>query len=83
MSRFGGVPFAPDAENKKRRIWRALLVDAPKEIGVLILAFAPLDAALDTRALEQIWPEVVVMMVIGLVLFVLSLYNDWRLPDAK
>jgi len=65
---------------KWRRAFRRIL-DALHEIGLLLVALAPLDYALDERPLKTTWPYMIVFVTVGVVLIALCIVGEWRLPD--
>lgn len=63
---------------KARRIGDRLLEGA-REVGVLLIAFAPLDAALAER--EEVRRFLLLFLGLGCFLFILALGLEWRRDD--
>jgi hypothetical protein len=68
--------------------WRLLfavllerIVEGTREVGILLIAFTPLDYALDRRPFDQTWKPLTLFLVAGVLLFGLSVFGEWRLHD--
>lgn len=53
------------------------------EIGILLIAFAPLDVglgvALNDKRLGDTWPFLVVFLVAGVIAFAIGAVAEWRI----
>lgn len=49
-----------------------------REIGTLLIAFAPLDLAVSGSQLGESWPILVAFMVAGFSVLTLGIYLEWR-----
>jgi uncharacterized membrane protein len=58
------------------------ILEALREIGMLLMAFGPLDIALSEKGLANRWGFLLLFVGGGLVLFVLALIVEWRRNDA-
>jgi hypothetical protein len=67
-------------QGKWRRAYRRI-IDSRQDIGLLLIAFAPLDFTLDHRPLQTTWPYLLAFAVVGLMLIALSILAEWRLPE--
>src|SRR5665213_1415073 len=71
-------PFDPV---KKRRaagiVWEAL-----REIGILLIAFSPLDMALNSDGKVLRWTAMCLFLVAGLIMFIGGIIGEWRLGNA-
>jgi hypothetical protein len=66
---------------KKRRLRRRIL-EALREIGILLMAFAPLDGALVPMAETQ--RGILLLFVLGgILLFVLGVLGEMRIDDGR
>ena len=54
------------------------IVDAVHEIGLLLIALAPLDYTLDPRPMGATWGFMIGFVALGVVLIALSILADWR-----
>jgi hypothetical protein len=54
------------------------IADALHEIGLLLIAFAPLDYALDPRPFSATWVSMISFLVLGIAFVGLSIVGDWR-----
>ena len=61
----------------KWRLARRRVVDAFYEIGILLIAFAPLDYSLDQRPFRTTWQAMVSFVLLGLAFIALSIYSEW------
>jgi hypothetical protein len=61
----------------KWRRARQRIVDAFYEIGVLLIAFAPLDYTVDPRPLRTTWQAMVSFVSLGFAFIALSIYSEW------
>jgi hypothetical protein len=59
------------------------ILEASREIGVLIVALAPLDAAFTGQGARTQWLTVVAFLVAGLLAFMYSVWGERRLYDAE
>jgi hypothetical protein len=66
---------------EKRRGLHRLILAAVREIGVLLIAFSPLDAVVSAD-IGAIWVPVVFLFLFGVVLFVAGALGEWRLEDV-
>jgi membrane protein implicated in regulation of membrane protease activity len=55
---------------------RQRIEEAMREIGVLLIAFGPLDAAFSSEAPAPVWW--LLFLFLGLALFVTALLTEWR-----
>ena len=84
--RLGGSLFPPMLEFLKQnppkaRTLGTRILDGMREIGVLLMAFAPLDVALNRTALRDGIGVLVAFVGVGALLFVGSLVLEWRRSD--
>lgn len=54
------------------------IIEGMREVGVLLIAFAPLDVALSSNALADDLPILVLFLGLGGLLFLAALYLEWR-----
>jgi len=54
------------------------IVEAMREVGVLLIAFTPLDAALQPRDIHPVGVFLAVFLGAGLLLFFGALILEWR-----
>jgi hypothetical protein len=59
------------------------ILEALREIGVLIVALAPLDVALSGQGLRKQWPTLLIFLVAGLLGFLYSVWGERRIYDAE
>lgn len=62
--------------------WRLVserILEAMREIGILLFAFTPLDFALSRNPLAETWPFLGGFLVAAVLLFVTSIIGEWRL----
>ena len=52
--------------------------DGMREIGVLFIAFAPLETALQNRSIRETWPALFGFAFAGVVIFLCALVLEWR-----
>ena len=64
-----------------RRLVQLRIVEAMREIGILLMAFSPLDVALGSKPLAESARILAAFLLVGLVLFVLSLLGERSLND--
>lgn len=60
----------------KDRLWPLRIVHALQEIGILLMAFAPLDGALSNEPWAKEWNVIVGMFGVGLVCFMLGVIGE-------
>jgi hypothetical protein len=60
------------------------VLEALREVGVLLMAFGPLEAALNANKGAALWANRAgpLFFAIGLGLFLLAVYLEWRFVDA-
>ena len=56
-----------------------LLLEAAREIGVLLIAFAPLDFAVSSGPARQYWFFLLGFLVAGVLLLSIGVAGEWRL----
>jgi hypothetical protein len=56
-------------------------IDAIHEIGLLLIALAPLDYAIDQRPMKETWRPLVIFLAIGAACLTLSILMEWSFPD--
>jgi len=61
------------------RIPAVRVLEAMREIGVLLTAFAPLDFAVGGAPVGQSWPYLLGFLVAGVFLLTSSIILEWRL----
>jgi len=54
------------------------IIEGFREVGLLLMAFTPLDAALSNMALRDVTAFLVGFLGIGALLFGLGLFLEWR-----
>ena len=64
---------------KKRRLHRRIL-EAMREIGILLMAFAPLDLALIAEP-ERQWRTLLIFLLGGIVLFLSGVLGEMGVED--
>lgn len=67
---------------KKAARLGASIQEALREIGVLLIAFGPLEATINKSSLRDAWGFLALSLGGGLVLFVGALVLEWRRSDA-
>lgn len=73
---------APTEQEHRKRLWSKQAAKACNEVGILLVAFAPLDVGIDVRPLAKTWGELVGFFAAGIVLFVAGTYGEWRMKNA-
>jgi 4-hydroxybenzoate polyprenyltransferase len=68
------------AELEKTSLFQVRILEALREVGILLMAFAPLDGALSSELAEE-WPDVLGFLVAGFLLFLYSMLGERRLRD--
>ncbi len=53
-----------------------------REVGILLMAFTPLDGALSGRAVQETWTVLLTLFVLGSVLFLYGVLGERRLHNA-
>jgi hypothetical protein len=53
------------------------------EVGLLLIAFGPLEAAINRTSLRNAAGFVVVFVGVGLLLFAFALITEWRWQDER
>jgi hypothetical protein len=66
----------------KHRLVKIRILEALREVGILVIAFAPLDVVMDTAPLEVTWKRLTGSMVVGFLLFASGVIGEWRLDDG-
>ena len=59
------------------------LLEAAREIGTLLIAFAPLDFAMGTSLAGHPWPYLAGFLIVGFVLLGSSIIVEWRLKEWR
>lgn len=54
-----------------------------REVGILLIAFAPLEAALNRSHLRDAWGFLVAFVGIGVTLFAFATFLEWRSGDVE
>ena len=52
-----------------------------REVGVLLMAFAPLDVALSSGGFSEKWKPMVAFLLFGFLVFALGALGEMRLGD--
>ena len=67
----------------RRRAFLRLFSASLREVGILLLAFTPLEASLRgvDAAISQ--PKLVWFLIVGLLLFAVGTFGEWRNDDGK
>jgi hypothetical protein len=55
------------------------VLEVVREIGTLMIAFAPLDFAVSGSPLSETWPILLVFLLSGFVLVAACILSEWRL----
>jgi hypothetical protein len=55
------------------------LLEAVREIGILLIAFAPLDFAVSGVGARIYWPTLVGFLLVGFLLPAIGIAGEWRL----
>ena len=66
---------------KSRRRLQLRVLEAMREVGVLLMAFAPLDVALGSGGFREKWQPMVAFLLFGFVVFALGALAELRLDD--
>jgi hypothetical protein len=64
-----------------RSILAHRVVEASREIGVLLIAFSPLDFVLGEMSFRRSWPILASFMLVGFALLAASVLGEWRLQS--
>jgi hypothetical protein len=59
------------------------ILEGLREVGVLLVAFAPLDMAIGEKPLADSWPILVMFFLAGLTMFVMALILEWRRDNIE
>jgi hypothetical protein len=68
---------------EKRHVVQLRTFETLREIGVLFIAFAPLDVALSAKAIADTWWILLAFLVVGVLLVVYGTIGEKRLYDAE
>jgi len=69
----------PRMESRPRNaIVAERVLEATREIGILLIAFAPLDFAVSDAPIRTTWPYLSGFLLIGLAVLISSILVEWR-----
>jgi hypothetical protein len=68
---------------QKRNLRNYRTAHAFQEIGVLLVAFTPLDGVLGANDMARNWRILLALLVIGVVLFELGVWQERRIHDRE
>ena len=70
-------------ERERRHLIETRILEGLREVGVLFVAFAPLDVSLNPAPLSKSWPKLVGFLLVGILLFLAGVFGERRLQDVK
>ena len=73
----------PLSEWEKKHFYRLRGFEASREIGVLLMAFTPLDGTISEQPFRESWYTLTSLILIGLGLFLNGVIGERRLRDAR
>jgi len=79
----GTAPAEDQRAASKPHLARLRIVEALREIGILLTAFVPLDALMGSTHLSETWPTAVGLVLVGILFFMLAVVGEGRLADER
>ena len=70
------------SDARKRNRLQRRVVEAMREVGVLLIAFTPLDIVVSDGGLTGHWGSFVLFFGVGVTSFFLGVIAEWEVEDA-
>lgn len=73
----------PPEVSDSRSLAKLRVAEALREVGILVVAFAPLDTLLSPTNLAATWPTVLGLIVEGCLVFALGVLGEVRFKNER